>query len=212
MKNILLILFFFSFPAITKAGSFALKANAGTLGFGLEGAAQIHESINVRLGANLMGYSYLYQSNPEDEFDIDGSLRLSNFLALVDWYPFKSGFHLTGGLMYNNNNINIGLLPKQTYTVGGDTYTPDDLGSLSAELTFNPVVPYAALGFGNPFKGSRFGVNTDIGLFFQGAPKVSMEAQGLLEPSAEQAPLLEENVNWFTLYPVLTLSLYYRIN
>ncbi|MCC5935399.1 MAG: hypothetical protein LAT75_12180 [Candidatus Cyclonatronum sp.] len=198
--------------ATAEAQSFAVKANAGTTGLGLEAAYRLSEPVNLRIGANFLSASYLYETDADDEYDLDASLKLGLITALADWHPFRNSFRLTAGLVYNSNTISGDLLPKKSYTIGGDVYTPEDLGSLSSEFTFNPIAPYLALGFGNAFSGSRFGVNMDLGLIFQGPPKVSLEAEGLLSPSAAQAPILEDNVSWATLYPVLTLSFTYRIN
>lgn len=195
-----------------QAQSFAVKANVGTTGLGLEAAYQVSAPVNVRLGANFLNVSYLYETGSADEYDMDASFNLGLITALVDWHPYQRGFRLTGGLVYNNNKLKGDLLPKQSYTVGGDIYSPEDLGTLTSEFTFNPIAPYMAIGYGNAFTGSRFGLNLDIGLIYQAAPKVSLQAEGLLAPSAEQAPILENNVSWATLYPVLTLSLSYRIN
>lgn len=210
MKKLLLIAALLVLPVTSYGQSFAAKANFGTMGLGLEGAVQLNEQLNARVGGNFFNFSYLYETGSNDEFDVDGKLKFGMFTALVDFYPYKSGFRLTGGLVYNNNAVEIGLLPKQSYTVGGDTYSPDDLGTLEAEFTFNKIAPYLALGFGNPFSGSSFGMNMDIGWIFQGSPKVTMTAEGLLEASAEQAPQLEQNMSWWNGYPVFTLSFYYR--
>lgn len=211
MKKLTLTIILVSLPMVMYGQSFAVKAGLGSMGFGGEVAVQLHEKFNVRAGGNFFNFSYLYETGSDDEFDLDTELSLGMFSALVDWHPYSSSFRLSGGLVYNGNKMNAGLLPKKSYTIGGDTYSPDDLGTLDAEFTFNKLAPYLGLGFGNPFSGSKFGLNADFGLIFQGSPKVTMAAEGLLKPSAEQAPILEENTSWFTIYPVFTLSFYYRI-
>lgn len=213
MKRLILVLILVMGVSVSaQAQSFAVKANAGTTGLGFEAAYQVSAPLNVRVGANFLNLSYLYESGADDEFDFDASFNLGLITALVDWHPYRNSFRLTAGLVYNNNRLRGDLQPKKSYTIGGDVYTPGELGNLVSEFTFNPIAPYLAMGFGNMFTGSRFGVNLDIGVIYQAAPKVSMKAEGLLAPSASQAPILEENVSWATLYPVLTLSFSYRIN
>lgn len=194
------------------AQSFGAKLNFGTQGLGFEGIVQVSEPLNVRVGGNFLGASYLYETEAGDEFDLDSSLSLSTISALIDWHPYKSGFRLSAGLMYNSNRVSTSLLPKKTYTIGGDVYTPDELGTLDAEVSFGPISPYIGLGFGNVFSGSRFGFQADFGVLYHGEPRVSMSADGLLSPSASQAPQLQQNLSWATLYPVLTFSFTYRIN
>lgn len=194
------------------AQSFAIKANAGTKGIGGELAMSLHEKVNVRAGANFFTFSYFYETDADDDFDLDAGLSFSNYTAMVDWHPFGNRFRLTGGLVYNGNTVNAEMQPKQSYTIGGDVYAPDELGNLEAEVSFSPITPYLGLGFGNAFRGSSFGMNFELGAMFQGAPRVNMKADGLLAPSASQSPQFEENLSWFTAYPVMTISLYYRIN
>lgn len=194
------------------AQSFAIKANAGTKGIGGELGVSLHEKVNVRAGANFFTFSYFYETAENDDFDVDAGLNFTNFSGLIDWHPFGNSLRLTGGFVYNDNTITAELQPKQSYTIGGDVYSPDELGILEAAVTFNPFTPYLALGFGNAFRGRSFGMNLEMGAMFQGSPRVAMEAEGLLEPSAGQGPQFEQNLSWFTAYPVLTVSLYYRIN
>lgn len=208
---ILLTLLSVSIPAVVQAQSLAAKLNLGSTGLGGELAYQVSDPLNVRLGGNFLSASYLYESDADDEFDIDSSLNLGMINALADWHPFGNSFRLTGGLVYNNNTIDSELIPKQTYTLGGDTYTADDLGRLQSEFSFNAISPFIGLGFGNVFKGSRFGVNAEIGMIYQGEPEVELRGDGALAPSAEQAPILQDNLSWATIYPVLNFSLYYRI-
>lgn len=217
MKTKLLI---FTFAALlifaagdkVMAQSFAVKANIGTLGAGGELSMSVHEKINVRAGANFFSYSYFYETDADDDYDLDAGLNLSNYSAMVDWHPFGNRFRLTGGLVFNGNTVTAEMQPKQSYEIGGDVYAPDELGNLEAEISFSPITPYLGLGFGNALRGSSFGVNFELGAMFQGSPSVTMKADGLLAPSASQAPTLENNLSWFTAYPVMTISLYYRIN
>ncbi|MCC5933163.1 MAG: hypothetical protein LAT75_01725 [Candidatus Cyclonatronum sp.] len=194
------------------AQSFGAKLNFGTQGIGFEGIMRVYEPLNVRVGGNFLNASYLYETSASDDYDVDASLSLSTFSALLDWHPYKTSLRLSAGLVYNANAVNTSLLPKKSYTIGGDVYSPDELGNLDAEVTFSPVSPYLGIGFGNVFSGSRFGFNTDFGVLLHGKPAVSLTADGLLSPSASQAPQLEENLSWATLYPVITFSFTYRIN
>lgn len=206
------ILFVLAIGSQVNAQSFGAKVNFGTQGIGFEGIVQVADPLNVRVGANFLGASYLYETDADDDYDLDAALALSTVSALLDWHPYRTSFRLSAGLMYNSNTIDASLLPKQSYTIGGDIYSPEELGNLDAQITFRPVAPYFGLGFGNVFSGSRFGFNTDFGVLVHGRPQVSMKAEGLLAPSASQAPQFEENLKWATLYPVLTFSFTYRIN
>ena len=210
MKTILISLFLIALPAAAIAQSFAVKGNAGSLGIGGEAVFSLNESFNVRAGANVFDFSYYHETSQGDEYDIDANLHLNSISALIDWYPFQNGIRLAGGIVHNRNEVKSVLIPKQSHQVGGDIYSPEELGNVEADFRFPDFAPYFAIGLGNPFQGSRFGVNADIGILYQGDPKVDMRAEGLLAPSANQAEIIEQNISWANIYPAVTLSLYYR--
>ena len=212
MKTLLIILFLITLPAAAIAQSFAVKGNAGSLGIGGEAVISLNESFNVRAGANVFDFSYYHETSQGDEYDIDANLHLNSISALIDWYPFQNGMRLAGGIVHNRNEVKSVLIPKQSHEVGGNTYSPEELGNVEADFRFPDFAPYFAIGFGNPFQGSRFGINADIGVLYQGKPESEMRSNGLLSQFENQAESIEKNVSWANIYPAITLSLYYRFN
>ena len=130
-----------------------------------------------------------------------------------DYFPFESSsFKITAGLFFNLNEIDAIITPMEQ-TVGGDIYTLEDLGTMDANIKFNPIAPYIGLGFGNPTYGtSGFGFTFDIGTMYQGGSIVDLTAEGLLEPTAaeDQEKLIEDNLSWFEWYPVVSLGITYK--
>ncbi|MBT4485577.1 MAG: hypothetical protein HOC71_18065, partial [Candidatus Latescibacteria bacterium] len=57
----------------------------------------------------------------------------------------------------------------------------------------------------------KSGFTFDVGALYHGAPKVSLKTDGLLEPSAKQAPIVEENISWFQFYPVISIGYIYKL-
>lgn len=211
MTGLLILLLSLVLSPSVSAQSFAVKANGGSQGLGGEVALKIINKVNMRVGGNMLNYTYFYETAANEDYDVDARASLQNFSALLDWHPFGSSLRLSGGLAYNLNTFESDLLPKQDYTVGGDVFLAEDLGQLFTEVSFNPLAPVFTMGFGNAFRGKRLGLNMEGGVMLQGAPQVEMRATEFLEPSAEQAPVLENNISWFSMYPIFTLSLYYRI-
>ena len=100
------------------------------------------------------------------------------------------------------------MTPSESYDIGGRIYTPEMLGNLSVNVGFHKVAPY--LGFGlRSVNVKGLGFTGDIGAFYHGPPSVDLTASSLLEPSTEQAPIIEDNIKWFSFYPVITLGLIY---
>ena len=212
MKTKLLLFIIITLISVTglKAQDYAASLKISTLGVSVEGYRSISSQFNVRLGVGTFSYTANnFQST--STYKTDASLKLLSISALADWFPLENNLRITGGLIVNLNKANIVLTPKKTYTQGNIVYSPDKLGQLNADLTFNKVAPYLGIGLGNPTSGAPgLGFTFDVGTFFQGGPKVSMSATKLLGPSASQSGILQDNLKWFKFYPVLSFGLYYK--
>jgi len=174
----------------------------GTTGVSLEVVRSFGLRFNARVGGSYFTYSFTDTGNKD--YIMDADIQLSSATAMVDWFPRRGIFHFTGGVIYNLNDAKAVMTPKESHDVGGRTYTPEMLGTLSAAVGFNPVAPYLGIGFGNTHVSSGF--IFDIGVIYQGSPSVDLTASSLLEPSTEQAPIIENNLEWFRLYPVVSIG------
>ncbi len=201
--------------AYADEGILAVSAKASTLGFGLVGIARINSRLNGKLGVNAFQFEY-DGTKSEIEYDLD--LELLSFSALLDWFPFGGQFHITGGLLANQNKLELDAKSTATYEVGGATYSTADVGSLKGELNFEEVAPYAGIGWGNPFnKEGNWSVAVDLGVVFQGSPNIDLSADGLLANNADflvnltrEAENLEDDIDEFEFYPVISLGFAYR--
>lgn len=196
------------------AQDFGISAKVGTLGITFEGITSLSEDLNVRGGVSFFSYSYKGDKNTTDDYSFNADLKLSSISLLADWYLFGGTFfRLTGGALINLNKVSAKAAPTKTYYVGGDEYTPDKLGNLNIDISFQKFSPYIGIGFGNPLDGpSGLAFTVDIGSAYQGAPQTKLSAKGLLEPSAapDQEKQLESNLSWFKWWPVLTLGFTYE--
>ena len=215
MKVIVFLLLFTSFLFTPQIFSqdFAVGVKISTLGGGIEAVRSFSPNINARLGFSLFSLSFDGGVSSEDDYKFNAKLGLLTIAALADYFPFERGLRITGGLIVNLNNFKADIKPNKSYSVGGDVYSPDLLGTMSADISFNKVAPYIGIGFGNPTAGSKgLGFSFDIGTIYQGAPKAKLSASGLIEPSAshDQQEKLESNLSWFKWYPVLSFGLMYK--
>lgn len=210
---IITVFLFLTSTSIIKSQDYAIALKINTLGLSTEVVRSFGENISARIGVALFSDNLQGGGSEKDEYSYDVKIGFLSFSALADYFPFKSGFKLTTGFVINLNKIQADLKPTKSYTVGGDVYTPDLLGRLNANINFNKFAPYFGIGFGNPTAGTRgIGFTFDIGTFYQGAPKAKLSATGLIEPSAspEQQQKLENNLNWFKWYPVISFGLTYK--
>lgn len=197
-------------------GGVALGINAGTLGIGGDLTIGLAPKANLRVKAN--GFKYKYDST-QDGIDYKFDLGLLSAMGVVDLHPTGGGFRLTGGLMLNKNKIDADAQPSASYTIGNTTYTPTEVGTMTAKMDFKTMAPYAGLGWGNAVgEDKKIGFVLDLGAAFQGSPNATLAATGgLLASDANflanlerEERNLEDEVKSFKLYPVLTVGLSYR--
>jgi hypothetical protein len=208
MLLLALLTFFIAAPPAVYSQDYGVAVKVSTLGVSLEGIRSLSEDFNARIGFSYFSYSL---DGGSDDYNYDASLQLLSFSILGDWFPFQNALRLTGGIVVNLNEGDLKMNPKKSYTVGGTEYTPEMLGGMTGIINFNKVAPYLGFGIGNPVSGSSgLSFSFDLGAIYQGSPNVDLKASGLLTPSGEQGPLIEENLSWFKFYPVLSFGLSYK--
>ncbi len=193
----------------------AVGGMGGTLGLGAEWIVKVSPDANLRFGAGVfnigVGGEFL---DVAYDFDTD----LLTFPVRLDWYPFESSFHVTGGLIINRSRADLSHQNGGTVTIGGTTYLIEDVGSIQGNVTFTPAVPYLGIGWGNAFgKTRRWGLISDVGLAYVGSPNVALEATGPIASSpgfqtdlARERADLQDDLDNYRLCPVLSLTLYFR--
>lgn len=202
-------------PGIALAQDTGVQGKVGTLGLGLELTHEFTERFGARVGFNAFSYEF---DDTHSEIDYEFDLGLSSGSALVDFRPTGGGFRLTGGALMNGNEIDAVASSDNTYDIGGTTYNLSDVGNLNGKIDFDSFAPYLGLGYSTPASASgNLGVTFDVGVAFQGTPGVKMEASGLIadDPTFQQDLAAEEqelqdDLDNFELYPVVSLGLQYR--
>lgn len=190
-----------------------INLKAGTLGVGMELSKSFSDRFSLGLGFN----SYDYKTTDRaSDIDYDFNFDLQSVVFLANYHPFSGTFHFTGGVVYNNNELNLTGKPTGTnYIINGQSYTAGQVGSLTGKLTFNSTAPYLGLGWGNR-PGGRLGLSADIGVLYQGSPKLFLNATGALSDPALASDLEQErrsaeaDLSDFEWYPVLSLGMYFR--
>jgi hypothetical protein len=207
------------------APSVALDVRAGTTGYGFDVDVGLLSRLNARVGYST--FSFDRKINQTD-VTYDGKLKISDVSALLDWYAFGGGFHLTaGGVGGGGLTVDATGVPNAhgTYTINGQTYTGNEVGSLAGRLKFgNSLSPYVGLGWGNPV-GAKHHLHVlfDIGAIYGGTPNVSLSATcGSAAPTGSptctqlqsdvqvERQRLQNDVTLVKWYPVLNLGLAYR--
>ena len=192
----------------------SVGVSAGTPRHGLEFGYDFTDAFGLRANGNWFSMSKDVES---DGITYDGKLKLRSLGVLGDFYPFESGFRVTGGVYYNENHVALTATPSGNVTIGGTPYTPAQIGVLTGDADFNEFTPYAGLGFtsnrGNPGLSFVF----DAGVMFQGRPEVTLAGSGPITSSPTfQADLAREraqiasDIKWTRFYPAVRLGVAYR--
>ncbi len=194
------------------ADDWGVNLKVGTLGAGVELSRSLSDKFSVNLGFN----SYTNKSTrSESGIDYDAKLELQSAALLANYHPFRGVFRFTGGVVYNNNELKLTGKPfaGSTYNINGVAYTAAQVGTLTGKLTFDKTAPYLGIGWGNR-PGSKLGVSADIGVLYQGSPKLSLSATGaaagLSSDLEQERKSAESDLSDFKWYPVLSLGAYWR--
>lgn len=186
-----------------------IGAKAGTLGIGIEGTWRPLPYMDVRLGGNTFEYD---DNGSQAGINYDATLNLETFYATANFRFPLSPFRVTAGVFSNGNEIDMTSGDNTSFDIGGTTYTPAEVGTMTSKTTFDSTAPY--LGFGYDFTiMNRVGLNLDFGVLWQGDPSVTLESDGLLagDPAFQQAmdaerQELEDEMSDFKAWPVISLG------
>lgn len=195
--------------------------NVGTLGAGVEYSTSINEMFVLRTGLNALNYS---DSLTESGIKYDADLELQTISLILDYHPFGNGFRLSGGAMYNGNQLKVSGKPDGTGTIeiNDIQYNSSEVGQVDGKVDFNTFAPYAGIGYSSSkTKSSGFSFNTEIGAMFQGSATAKLNAQcgsalNNTQCTELKANLLEEEkqlngeLSDFDIYPVLSVGLGYK--
>ena len=219
--------------SIRPFSSVGIGAKFSLLGIGLEGATPLSSHTNLRAGINLFSYGTTFST---DGINYDATLQLRSIDALLDWYPFKGGFHVSPGAMLHNGN----QLKANTSVPAGDYFSLNDTSYISAvgnpvggnaSLKFSSAAPMLVIGWGNLVPRTKhISVPVEVGTVFSGAPHTLLNLTGnVCDPdgtncrSISSDPTVQENitaqqvkfnkdVSAFRVYPVISLGFAYRFS
>ncbi len=201
---------------INQYGFFA-GGQAATSGFGLNIRYIFNQRITLKSGIETLHF------NKNFDFDENDISYLANFnyktggFFLVADYFYARNFYVSAGAAMNalNPRINGAAVSEMQY---GDIQIP---ASKVGDFRFGiepsyKLSPYGGIGF-RKFLGAKKRVtwNLETGLYYIGAPQISIEASGLLAPTADpahgQKKYLENQIKSYKFYPVLKFNVAVKI-
>lgn len=211
-----------SMPSGFQTNKLSVQLQGGTNGFGAGIRYQFLEKLAVRLNGTYFARTV---NNPLKGRDINIS-ALGEFkddvryvkgsvsqVGVLGEYSVLSMLRLVaGGAIINNTEVDGFLKPSKGMDFGNLTISPEQIGDLKANVSFNGFAPYIGLGLGKSTPSKRFGVNVDLGTYYLSAAKVQIDATKLLAPNKNQESLLENNLSTFRWMPTLQVNLNFKLS
>ncbi|HUD28130.1 MAG TPA: hypothetical protein VMQ93_04605 [Novosphingobium sp.] len=190
-----------------------LSVTGGSLGVGPEIGFRPSPVIGLRASATLLGLGH---DVGVDDIDYHGDLKLRSFGAAADLYPFAGAFRISAGLRVSRNRVDLVASPRQAVSIGGTTYTPEEIGTIQGKVRARKVAPTFTLGMaGNRSRGLAWSI--DAGVMLHGKPRTQdLEATGELatnplfqaDLSAEKTRI-DDEVDDYKVYPIVQVSIGY---
>jgi hypothetical protein len=202
----------------------SIALNLGLQGAGLEYAYAFNQQFALRGGFMTLPISI---TNFNYDFDgtqtaINANVNFTHLSVKADYYPFaSSSFKIIGGFGYFlNNEADATILLTEAIYFGDDTdgdgkgdfvFEPDDIGQINIGLDWTSFNPFIGLGFGRAVPNKSVGFGMDFGMFYMGAPDVTINATNMLEDTEEEEAELEENLKDYAWLPQMNFRLTFRL-
>lgn len=203
------------FAAPAAALDFAIGARAATTGLGADVTMRATPRLNLRASASAFNYTY---SDTYDDVAYDAELDLKSAGLLLDFHPFRGAFRISAGMYANGTDISLSGAPTQNVQIGGQTFTPAQVGNITGTVEFPSTAPYLGIGWGNAVgERNKFGVNLELGVLFQGSADVELQSNGgtlsnnpvLTNQIEAEEQAIENDLSDFKLYPVVAVGVTY---
>ncbi|MBE0585204.1 MAG: hypothetical protein IH612_15770 [Desulfofustis sp.] len=207
-------------PQHSPAGeALGVAVKAGTLGVGAEISTPLLPNTRLRGGINYLKYDF---ESTISDIDYEFEPEYNSASLVLDVHPFSGAFFLSGGVYFNNNSVNVvGTLDRGAISADYNRYAfLADFVSISGDVEFNPVAPYAGIGWRTNSDTSGWGFAVELGVLYQGAPDVKnlrvnapVDVNGIDDVQrflAEQEKEIEDELDWFEFYPVASAMLTYH--
>ena len=142
----------------------ALGLGLSSFGGNIELSSRIDPSFGVR-GAYWGGTTIDYEDE-DDGTSIEGEATLSGVALMADYYPTRSNWRISGGILFSNSEVSA---------TGTENVEGTDISVTSTAEFANGVAPLIATGY--EFELSpHWSLSTEAGVIFTGGIDVSVVA------------------------------------
>ena len=150
--------------------------NAGTTGLGAEAQLSLGPVFVVRGGIDTLGYDF---DQTYGDVDYSGRFDFDTVSGFVDLHPFLNGFLISGGVYVGQRTINLNARPSAPVDIGGASFTPAQVGTLSGRIKLADTAPFVGIGYDDAFiREGRWGFRGIVGVAWSREPEVGLTSSG----------------------------------
>ncbi len=196
------------------AGGIGAGIKVGTLGLGADVTVGLHKQINLRANVNYLNFDY---DRDIDNIEYNLDLDFISGMLLLDWHPFSNGFRISGGAVFNDSSMAVKGTPTEPEEIGDNTYSPEMIGTLKGEVTFEDFGAYVGIGFGNAVgKDKSLSFIFDLGVVFQ-SYELELTNDGIISQYppfqndlAKEEAKIQDDLDGYKVYPVIAFGIAYK--
>ena len=150
--------------------------NTGTTGVGAEVQLSLGPVFVLRGGIDTLGYDF---DETYSDVDYGGRFDFDTVSGFVDLHPFLNGFLISGGAYVGERNIRLDARPSAPVDIGGATYSPAQVGTLSGRIKLSETAPFVGIGYDDSFyREGTWGFRGMVGVAWSQEPEVGLSSSG----------------------------------
>ena len=196
-----------------------LTGSVSTNGLGLHLNTPLSDSFAARFGFNLGQFEY---DEVVSNIRYDAKIKGRTVDALLDYFPTRSGFRLTTGLIYNGNKVDVTGRPdiSGTFNFNGTIYTAEQILGVKGRIKYQEIAPYLGIGWSTGRAAEAgWSFAGDLGILYQGSPETTLTIAnclaGALCPQIQnnlnaEARALDREAEDYKYFPIIRIGLRYR--
>lgn len=201
------------------ASGWTFGISHGSTGFGIEASHAFTDVLSIR--GSIRGGNVSFETT-SDQIKYKGDIKLGGGFLFADITPFSwKGIVLSVGATANKFKFESEASCRNPAgcKIGNQTFSPAQLGTLSADMKANKFAPYLGFGIGTPFirKHPGFAIRGELGLMFPGTPDADISSNSAAcnnDPNCvaalrKEEDDIEDDAKWFAIFPVFNLIVGY---
>lgn len=194
----------------------AIGATVGTSGLGVEGQISLGPVFTLRGALDKLSHDF---DVDYDGVDYGAELAFDTVGAFIDLHPLGNGLFISGGAYSGRRDIALLATPTQPVDLGGQTFSPSQVGTLEGRIKLDDIAPFVGLGWDDTFhRRSRWGLRALAGLAFSAEPQVALNSRGgtlsndanLQARLHQEAARIVDQADGYGVFPIVQLGLNYK--